>query len=218
MLRRLQQNPTPKEKEAIWEELYVRYYNYVYMSINHFFFFTERVEPGDVLNTVFFKFFVKLGKRATIRRILHVNETSSYLRVMLTNIIKDMRKHLLTKTSSLVKEMLISKEDLERILNTSRYPQPIANEEMSEDEVVFLRDILKKLPCESREVIRLRIDKELPYKEISIILNKSESYLRKIYERGMHLYRELTIAEAEQAIGKGKWNDDMLREIINKLK
>jgi RNA polymerase sigma factor (sigma-70 family) len=207
-------------RTQLWPLIYLYFKPIILPFIKKVLYQDIAIEPFDIYYECIDKL---IQKRQEIIEHLSKDQSSvsRKLKYLTTWIFSITRNIVLNNNRKISKELKINDEnEFEAIMDKkSLDAQDDPNDEilMDMDEVVFLRDVLKKLPYESREVIRLRIDEKLPYKEISKILTKSESCLRKIYERGIHLYREHTIAEAEQAIGKGKWNDDMLRGVINKL-
>jgi len=53
-----------------------------------------------------------------------------------------------------------------------------------------IHTVIKKLPPEQREIIIMRVWQELPYKEIALILGKSEASLKMMYSRTIARLKE----------------------------
>ena len=67
----------------------------------------------------------------------------------------------------------------------------IEDEVISKDEKITLYSKLQKLDEKTREVIYLRITGELSFKEIGIILNKTENWARVTFYRGKNQLKEV---------------------------
>ena len=65
------------------------------------------------------------------------------------------------------------------------------DETISKEEKLLLYQKLQKLSQETREVIYLRITGELSFKEIGIILNKTENWARVTFYRGKNQLKEV---------------------------
>ncbi len=53
-----------------------------------------------------------------------------------------------------------------------------------------IHTVIKKLPPEQREIIIMRVWQELPYKEIALIMGKSEASLKMMYSRTIARLKE----------------------------
>ena len=62
---------------------------------------------------------------------------------------------------------------------------------ISNDEKISLYRKMQKLDEKTREVIYLRITGELSFKEISVILNKTENWARVTFYRGKNQLKEV---------------------------
>ena len=62
---------------------------------------------------------------------------------------------------------------------------------ISNDEKISLYKKIQKLDEKTREVIYLRITGELSFKEIGIILNKTENWARVTFYRGKNQLKEV---------------------------
>lgn len=62
---------------------------------------------------------------------------------------------------------------------------------ISREEKILLYQKMQKLDKETREVIYLRITGELSFKEIAIILNKTENWARVTFYRGKNKLKEV---------------------------
>ena len=62
---------------------------------------------------------------------------------------------------------------------------------ISEEEKISLYKKMQKLDEQTREVIYLRITGELSFKEIGIILNKTENWARVTFYRGKNKLKEV---------------------------
>ncbi len=84
------------------------------------------------------------------------------------------------------KNVSIEKEILE--IQTSNKPE---EKVMFDEEKISLYKKLQKLDEKTREVIYLRITGELSFKEIGIILNKTENWARVTFYRGKNQLKEV---------------------------
>ena len=84
------------------------------------------------------------------------------------------------------KNISIEKEILE--IQTSNKPE---EKDMFDEEKISLYKKLQKLDEKTREVIYLRITGELSFKEIGIILNKTENWARVTFYRGKNQLKEV---------------------------
>ena len=78
----------------------------------------------------------------------------------------------------------------EELLNIQDLSTP-EDETISKEEKLLLYQKLQKLSQETREVIYLRITGELSFKEIGIILNKTENWARVTFYRGKNQLKEV---------------------------
>ena len=62
---------------------------------------------------------------------------------------------------------------------------------ISNDEKIRLYKKMQKLDTQTREVMYLRITGELSFKEIGIILNKTENWARVTFYRGKNQFKEV---------------------------
>lgn len=62
---------------------------------------------------------------------------------------------------------------------------------ISNDEKIRLYKKMQKLDAQTREVMYLRITGELSFKEIGIILNKTENWARVTFYRGKNQFKEV---------------------------
>ena len=62
---------------------------------------------------------------------------------------------------------------------------------ISNDEKIRLYKKMQKLDTQTREVMYLRITGELSFKEIGIILNKTENWARVTFYRGKNQLKEV---------------------------
>ena len=81
----------------------------------------------------------------------------------------------------------ISEEDLFNIEEKST----IEDNVVSEEETIEIYKKMQKLDDKTREVMYLRISGELSFKEIGIILNKTENWARVTFYRGKNKLKEV---------------------------
>ena len=81
----------------------------------------------------------------------------------------------------------ISEEDLFNIEEKST----IEDNVVSEEEKIEIYKKMQKLDDKTREVMYLRISGELSFKEIGIILNKTENWARVTFYRGKNKLKEV---------------------------
>jgi len=172
----------------------------------------------DAINALF-------KKRDDVKEIIKVNNCknprdqykviSTYLFSIINNIISSVNRKNARERRILRRP---NDADWKDIIDTFPSETQIDSyEEISMNEVLFLRHVLNKLPYIYREVIKLRIENELPYNRMANVLGKQPATLRKLYQRGLEMFRKLTLTEAQQLLRNGKWDDKMLINVIMKL-
>ena len=85
---------------------------------------------------------------------------------------------------------IINIDETESILNL-QIINSVEDKVISDDEKLSIYKKMQKLDEKTREVIYLRITGELSFKEIGIILNKTENWARVIFYRGKNKLKEV---------------------------
>jgi len=89
------------------------------------------------------------------------------------------------------KKKTIDIDDVWDLAGTQNVEFDVQNKEQLEE----LREVLKKLPAEHRDILILRVWQELPYREISQIIGKSEGACKMMFSRIIaKLRKELSVA------------------------
>lgn len=82
-----------------------------------------------------------------------------------------------------------------KIINTDKNeiiaPNNIENEVIKNEEKILLYKKIQKLDKQTKEVLYLRFTGELSFKEIGIILNKTENWARVTFYRGKQKLKEV---------------------------
>ena len=81
--------------------------------------------------------------------------------------------------------------NIEENLFDAQAPESTESQVISNDEKISLYKKMQKLDEKTREVMYLRITGELSFKEIGIILNKTENWARVTFYRGKNKLKEV---------------------------
>lgn len=233
LLWRLSQCPSATEKEAIWEELYTRYYNYVYINVDHTFkrLYPRIGEVDEVLNDVFLEFFQKLEAKNLFTKIKDPSRTSAYLRSMLKNLIRDKIRILFGKGRFTTGKIFIrpDEEGWKKIMNRAESILQTGREEESaevlmHEAVFFIRTTVKKHLSgrdeKYKKILAARLEREPrpSFKKIGEEFKITAATARQRYKRGLEKVRRALLEEAEGTLGKGVWHDAMLQGIRRQLR
>jgi len=143
----------------VYDSYAERIYQFIYYKTYH------RETAEDLTSHTFLKAFENLGRFDPARGTM-----STWLYQIARNLVID---HYRTKRHMVsVHDIwdLASEEDLEvDVENRVRLEQ--------------IHSVLKGLPVEQRDIIIMRVWQELPYKEIALIMGKSEASLKMMYSR-----------------------------------
>ena len=85
---------------------------------------------------------------------------------------------------------IINTDETESMLNL-QIIDSVEDKVISDDEKLSIYKKMQKLDEKTREVIYLRITGELSFKEIGIILNKTENWARVTFYRGKNKLKEV---------------------------
>lgn len=224
LIRTLLRKPTDLERQSIWETLYVRHYRYVNFHIHQVLPFIKKVEYGDLLNMIFLRFFQRLMEKDFIEKILPARDAQAYIRVILKNMIKDIRKKMLSKHSHILREITFSEKEWE-IISSNTQDEINATREYDHskmflnENLLFIRSALSTgLSEKDKKILELRIVNNRSYRNIAQELGEAEFTIRQRYLRALLKARKVITEEAEKYLGKNIWSDDILNEIIRKLK
>lgn len=224
----LYKQPSAEQKKIIWEELYDRYYNYVYARIHKTFIKLPvgMIEIDDILNDVFLEFFKKLETRNILTKIKDPDRTSGYLRSVLTNLIKDMIRKVFGRgrfpTDESALKIDVSEIEPQALPKVSMIEEPL--EIVANEVVSFIRTTVnQRLRGQDEKyrqifVARLEEEPQASFKNIAKRLCIAEATVRQRYRRALKKVRAALLKEIEEALGKGKWNDYMLKLVRQQLK
>lgn len=81
---------------------------------------------------------------------------------------------------------IVNEEEIPEMLSVNTTEESV----IAKEEKILLYQKMQKLDKETREVIYLRITGELSFKEIGIILNKTENWARVTFYRGKNKLKE----------------------------
>ena len=155
------QNNHPDEAYRAFEEIYFRYKNRVYSYL------TSKVKNAEQdCEDLLQKIFIKFHEKKHLYSIQYKCEQWLFViaRTQLIDYFRATKKEIYR---------------VESITNQFIWNEPIDNQIQDIDE-------LKNLSINQREFLELKIIDELSYQEMSQILNKSETSLRKSFSRLIH--------------------------------
>lgn len=100
------------------------------------------------------------------------------------------------------KETIISAEEVTYPVAAQSGPE---EELLRDEEARLLREMLWRLPPEQRDVVSLRYAGELKFRQIALVLGKTESAVRMIHYRALKMLRTiyLTSEEGGERIARG---------------
>jgi RNA polymerase sigma-70 factor (ECF subfamily) len=163
-------NIAEKADEKLFARAYDTYAERIYQFIYYKTYHRETAE--DLTSHTFLKAFENLNRFDPAR-----GSMSAWLYQIARNLVID---HYRSRKSTLsVHDIwdLASAEDVEvDVENKVRLEQ--------------IQSVIKDLPPEQREIIIMRVWQELPYKEIALIMGKSEASLKMMYSRTIARLKE----------------------------
>ncbi len=219
--------PPAEVKTAICEELYERHFNFVRGVISGYNRPRGNVEIEDVLDEVFLTFFRRLDKKDLTAEIADPDKTTSYVRSILRNLVKDNIRAVFRKWGPRAKEVKLDEKGWAMIAATRPEEKTTAENEsehkFTEHALAFIRSTLEKSLAgrdeKYRDVLasRLVAYPQPTFKQIARRLKITEAACRQRYKRAVLKFRDVLAQEADNEMGKGKWDDQMLQELLRRL-
>ncbi len=156
-------NNTEKTDEILFSRVYDAYaeriYQFIYFKTYH------RETAEDLTSHTFLKAFENLDRFDPAR-----GSISAWLYQIARNLVID---HYRSRKS------MVSVHDIWDLASAEDVQVDVENKVRLEQ----LQAVIRDLPPEQREIIIMRVWQELPYKEIALIMGKSEASLKMMYSR-----------------------------------
>jgi len=174
------------EDEA-WAILYKRFYDYIFHLVKGKNYRFSLEDTQDITHEVF----MDLVKGLPSFRKRSVLKTYIYS-LTLNRIRQHYRKYLTVKRGGQVEKT--SLEEMELDLADQRINNP-EQEILDQDELELVREGVKRLPRELKEVIRLRYEEGLKYREIADYLGIPEGSVGALIQKALMALKNLMVAE-----------------------
>jgi RNA polymerase sigma-70 factor (ECF subfamily) len=160
-----------REKDEHWfADVYDNYAERIYQFIYYKTYHRETAE--DLTSHTFLKAFENISRFAPEK-----GSMSAWLYQIARNLVID---HYRSKKST------VSVHDIWDLAG----PDDVAVDVENKVRLEQIHTVIKKLPPEQREIIIMRVWQELPYKEIALIMGKSEASLKMMYSRTIARLKE----------------------------
>jgi len=160
-----------REKDEHWfADVYDNYAERIYQFIYYKTYHRETAE--DLTSHTFLKAFENISRFDPEK-----GSMSAWLYQIARNLVID---HYRSKKST------VSVHDIWDLAG----PDDVAVDVENKVRLEQIHTVIKKLPPEQREIIIMRVWQELPYKEIALILGKSEASLKMMYSRTIARLKE----------------------------
>jgi RNA polymerase sigma-70 factor (ECF subfamily) len=160
-----------REKDEHWfADVYDNYAERIYQFIYYKTYHRETAE--DLTSHTFLKAFENISRFAPEK-----GSMSAWLYQIARNLVID---HYRSKKST------VSVHDIWDLAGPDDVEVDVENKVRLEQ----IHTVIKKLPPEQREIIIMRVWQELPYKEIALIMGKSEASLKMMYSRTIARLKE----------------------------
>ncbi|HHW42850.1 sigma-70 family RNA polymerase sigma factor [Desulfofundulus thermobenzoicus] len=99
------------------------------------------------------------------------------------------------------RERVFTEEEMSHLGAAPSGPE---EEFLRSEEVRQLKDMLRRLPPEQRDVVSLRYAGELKFSQIALVLGKSTAAVRMIHHRALQALRNAYLKEGEEVEGIGR--------------
>lgn len=165
LLKEAQLNPNNYNK--LYDKYHQKVYNYFWFRNGH-----DKEKAEDMMQDVFMKAFQKLDG-FKLKKCSYLTYLLTIAHNLLVNYYRDSSR--------------------EGIVNLEKIPEIIANFDNDKVDLELMWKKIYKLPLIEKDALLLRFRQELPIKEISLILNKSENAVKLIISRAKK--RLISVAE-----------------------